>query len=531
MKHIVWGIAAVFAAVMVTVIVMTIGGRDIRETRLERALADACDEAVKQLMLEGDYPIISDDEFTADFISRLVTSLDSGNDPNHKLTVSVAGVDREKGLLSVKVDEEFTHPNGRIGTCTAKRTVIFEREQMKKTHTVSYYLSPDYVEYAKLPEQFDSSEYLYKRFEQEEDTNILTPESPTGDDEDVEWYCVGTSEPAIIPIKAKYSPETLRSMPCNGDYSFRSDISKSDRTVKFWIDSDRSVTLALVPFMADILDYAPEAGKEGYEFVGWRSDYNASDEVIREGEMIADRSGKNLYAVFRRTNEYRAVFLGNGASEGSVPDIVTRLTEYYNNGSQRYFDGERSAWQDTAGVSITLPENGYLREGFNFVGWDNDGRTYKAGYTPFIISAPATETFFARWSVDKVLNNGEYCDFDLTGFKDVTFTVAVMPPYGNWCAIVGFYPIYEDGTVGSEPIADFAGYYYPPLPVNDARRYIYDPFGGYYTGDVSLNSGSGTKTFDVSDYKGIRVKVRYSMIHIPYSGGGYGNMQVRITMK
>ena len=59
--------------------------------------------------------------------------------------------DYEKGLLSVEVVERFTHPNGKKGAVSERRTVIFDRaaEQGTKQRAVRYCLTDQetYKEY------------------------------------------------------------------------------------------------------------------------------------------------------------------------------------------------------------------------------------------------------------------------------------------------------------------------------------------------------------------------------------------------
>lgn len=115
--------------------------------------------------------------------------------------------------------------------------------------------------------------------------------------------------------------------------------------------------------------------KEGYTFVGWRTDRVASSDVITSLNMGSDPI--TLYAVFKRT--LTLSYDGNGSTSGSVAS--QSATQYYNSGN-------------TANPTFVLPSNGFTKPGFTFAGWELGGVTYTAGDT---VIATTNVTLHAAW--------------------------------------------------------------------------------------------------------------------------------------
>ena len=140
MKKIISGSIFVFLGVLFLLILLTYVGRSSRKTETDTALAEAIDTSLASIFTNRTYTTEADtDEFIADFLEALLLQVES--DSNVK--VSILEADPEKGILSVEVTETYRHPNGNMGTVSAVRTVIFDREEEKKTkyHQIEFYVA------------------------------------------------------------------------------------------------------------------------------------------------------------------------------------------------------------------------------------------------------------------------------------------------------------------------------------------------------------------------------------------------------
>ena len=122
MKNIVTIISCTLIGAITLAIVMSVSGRMNRSMEVKSNLPSAVEETVENLSLKK-YSIADIEEYLADFTATLSDFIDTDSE----LTVSVAGADIERGILSVKVTETFVHPNGRTGTVSCERTVLLEQ--------------------------------------------------------------------------------------------------------------------------------------------------------------------------------------------------------------------------------------------------------------------------------------------------------------------------------------------------------------------------------------------------------------------
>ncbi len=123
MKNVVSMIIAALLGIIFTASMMTIAGRSNREQELIANLSSCVEETINTLLLEKQYEIADVQEFTSDFKEALAGTLDSDSD----ISVDIAALDTGKGLASVRVTEEYLHPNGKPGSVSCTRTVIFEQ--------------------------------------------------------------------------------------------------------------------------------------------------------------------------------------------------------------------------------------------------------------------------------------------------------------------------------------------------------------------------------------------------------------------
>lgn len=87
------------------------------------------------------YSIDNTNEFLADLVSSLSARLDSDSG----ISVNILKTDQEKGILSVRVTESFTHPNGKPGTVTCDRNVVLNRmpDELPEQHSVIFFVGAD----------------------------------------------------------------------------------------------------------------------------------------------------------------------------------------------------------------------------------------------------------------------------------------------------------------------------------------------------------------------------------------------------
>lgn len=119
--------------------------------------------------------------------------------------------------------------------------------------------------------------------------------------------------------------------------------------ITYVIDTDREYVEKVVPKKTILLPKTFTPAKEGWTFVGWRSDKTASSSVLTEAYSTGHTT---LYAVFKQTVTCK--FISNGTQTASG-------TRYYNNGN-------------LVNATITVP-NGVGRSSYSWRGWSAAGDT------------------------------------------------------------------------------------------------------------------------------------------------------------
>lgn len=151
---------------LLILIVSTISGKTTREVEMENNLSTAVEQALQDILTNGGYEInkydIADnDEFAAEFMQCLMVHLQTDAD----VTVDIIEIDKEKGILSLKVTETYMHPNGNKGTLSYTRTVILDDYKTPSKYsnvTVTFMLNENTV-YKKEVLQIENNcgEYIY----------------------------------------------------------------------------------------------------------------------------------------------------------------------------------------------------------------------------------------------------------------------------------------------------------------------------------------------------------------------------------
>ncbi len=137
MKKIAFGIACGLTVLYVLAMMLTLYGRNVRQKETTIMLTQAMDTALSRAMAENADVKKEDSDFTADFLKSLLIQANSESE----LTVSILDADYRLGILSAEVTEKFKHPNGREGTVSEVRTVIYDRAQEEKEEfkTVTFF--------------------------------------------------------------------------------------------------------------------------------------------------------------------------------------------------------------------------------------------------------------------------------------------------------------------------------------------------------------------------------------------------------
>lgn len=149
MKKIAFGIACGLFALFTLTVMLTLYGREARQEETNAALSQAARVALSGAMSRASNEVKNEDEFTADFLKAFLVQANSDSD----IRVSVLDADVRLGLLSVEITENFKHPNGKTGSVSNVRTVIFDREEEEETEMkrVSFYISDALYKEYRIP--------------------------------------------------------------------------------------------------------------------------------------------------------------------------------------------------------------------------------------------------------------------------------------------------------------------------------------------------------------------------------------------
>lgn len=179
MKQLVYGFIIGLIGVLGIGIVVTVSGKMTRQGEIDNALSNSVENAVETTMNEKVYSISSNEEFIADFTQNLLVQISNDSD----IEIQVDKVDYEKGLLSVRVMESFTHPNGKEGKNECETTVVFEQNTAKAdTVKITYLLEDD---------------TLYKEYRIKKGDKVLTPKNPTKEEKTFAGWCLEHSSEVI----------------------------------------------------------------------------------------------------------------------------------------------------------------------------------------------------------------------------------------------------------------------------------------------------------------------------------------------
>lgn len=122
MKQVIIIIGFVVVIMLVFLTLLSVQGRTDRRDELDRAVAAAVKQTVKDSQIENQTSITSDQEMVAQFIQNVCTGIVSDGD----LQIQIMGVDYKEGMLDVLVTEQFSYFNGKKAQISIRKCAVYE---------------------------------------------------------------------------------------------------------------------------------------------------------------------------------------------------------------------------------------------------------------------------------------------------------------------------------------------------------------------------------------------------------------------
>jgi len=168
LKHAVYGVVLGIIFFLFVFIGSSVQGRAVRDDEAEESLSEAVESTMTALFSGNEqYGILDNEKFVADFLREL--SLQLGSDS--ELSVEVEKADYEKGMLSIKVTEKYTHPNGNEGVVEAYKTVIYDKESIKNKE-------PAIVSFYRTKADMEGGAEPYKTLKAVPGETVFAPDAP-----------------------------------------------------------------------------------------------------------------------------------------------------------------------------------------------------------------------------------------------------------------------------------------------------------------------------------------------------------------
>lgn len=136
MKHAMMIFVGGMLGILTLAVILTIGSAMNRRNELQSSLSNAMEETVEWIAADTEY---GDKDMMA--VAACAEALAFAADTDSDITVEMYQADMQKGVLTMKVLENFCHPNGKKGTAEWQRTVIYNRreEDGPETYQVRFY--------------------------------------------------------------------------------------------------------------------------------------------------------------------------------------------------------------------------------------------------------------------------------------------------------------------------------------------------------------------------------------------------------
>ena len=136
MKNAAMIIVSAIMGFLILGIVLTIGGSMNRRCEAETILPSAMEKTAERTT-SAETDCSSGERVLAECVELLATEIDTDSD----VVLKIYQNDVQKGVLSMKLQEKFQHPNGMEGTAEAVRTIIREEREnvSKEQYRVRFY--------------------------------------------------------------------------------------------------------------------------------------------------------------------------------------------------------------------------------------------------------------------------------------------------------------------------------------------------------------------------------------------------------
>lgn len=167
MKNVVMIAISGMIGALILGILLSVSGKMSRAVELQSNLSTAVETTVANMAAQEKMLMNSQKEYIAEFVKQLSVVLDTESD----ITVEVLKADVEKGVLAIRVIENYQYPNGRRGSVASDKTVILNRpcEEKKEQFTVRFYLDKPKTE---------QEETYYESYTIEKGDGISAPANP-----------------------------------------------------------------------------------------------------------------------------------------------------------------------------------------------------------------------------------------------------------------------------------------------------------------------------------------------------------------
>ena len=134
MKNIIYGIVMAVLGVLIVLVLLTINGKMTRQAELDDSLASAVENALDNCLNRKNYEITNDKEFIADFNQELLTQIENDAD----IEVQLTKVDKDKGVLGIRVKETFENPNKKESEQTYETSVYLDKDRMNNYYNIVF---------------------------------------------------------------------------------------------------------------------------------------------------------------------------------------------------------------------------------------------------------------------------------------------------------------------------------------------------------------------------------------------------------
>ena len=133
MKNVIFGSVIVLMGIVITFTILTITGTMNREIEIEDALQIAVKKSVENCTSRKGYDLDNNNQFVADLLVELSNEIENNAD----LEVEIMGVDKDKGVLSVRVTEYYTTVTGTKKQAKCEATAYMDKGRNENSITGS----------------------------------------------------------------------------------------------------------------------------------------------------------------------------------------------------------------------------------------------------------------------------------------------------------------------------------------------------------------------------------------------------------